>query len=81
MVRKFKTQEQAAEYVDSLPLSALRGMLIELLTEPEDAPRRINVTEAQLRAFFKIVGVTDEGKIERRGRPRKEIVEEPELLP
>lgn len=81
IMKRFRTPEQAAEYVDSLPLSALRGMLIELLTESEDMPKRINITNEQFKAFFKVIGITDTGTAERRGRPRKEKIEEPELLP
>lgn len=80
-IKRFKSAYEAAEYVDKLPLSELRSILIELLTESEDMPKRINITNEQFKAFFKVIGITDTGTTERRGRPRKEKIEEPELLP
>lgn len=71
MSKKFKTYDAAAAYVDSLPMSALRELTVSLLLEQEDAPRKISITEDQLRNFFKITGITADGGEERRGRPRK----------
>lgn len=73
MRQRFKTREEAERYVDTLPLLALRDMLIEILCEPEPLRQKpIAISEEEFRAHFRLTGVREDGKFETRGRPRKE---------
>lgn len=69
---KFENVEQARNYVGSLPLQEIVDGYARLLFEGQDT-EPVKITEAQLRTFFKIVGLTKDGEIERRGRKPKQI--------
>lgn len=65
-MKKFRNAEAAAQYVDSLPLSALRSLAIELLTEDTNPVKRIPISEEMFNQHFRLIGTDN------RGRPRKE---------
>ena len=72
-MKRFNTREEAERYVDTLPLLTLRDMLIECLAEPEPLRLKpIAISEEEFRAHFRLTGVREDGKLETRGRPRKE---------
>ncbi|MBO7323648.1 MAG: hypothetical protein J6S67_06985 [Methanobrevibacter sp.] len=74
MAKRFATKEAALNYIDTLPMSTIRGMLAQFLTEEQ--PDKITITEEQLNKFFKVRGkaidaATGEVVAERRGRKPK----------
>lgn len=68
---KFKTREEAEAFVDKQPLSNLRYLMVELLMEQQQPVKKVSITEEQLKCFFKITGVAQDGGAEKRGRPKK----------
>lgn len=76
MAKKFATKEAAYNYIDTLPMSTIRGMLADFLTT--DTPDKITITDEQFKAFFKIRGKavdseTGEFIPESRGRKKKVV--------
>ena len=70
---KFESFEHALNYVNSLPLQELVQDYARLLWEGQNTRvEPIRITEAQLQSMFKIVGLTKDGEIERRGRRKKQ---------
>ena len=70
-MKKFKTCDEALEYVRTLSIDNVMKLAAELLTveEVKTAPR-ITVTEEQFKEFFKIRGINEAGEKETRGRKR-----------
>lgn len=70
VLKKFTNRLEIEEYVDTLTLSALRSLVIDLIQEKQEAvvPKRIPITREQFDVHFRILGETGET----RGRPRKE---------
>ena len=69
---KFNDYEEALKYVNSLPINTIVQDYAKLLMETQTKNEPIKITEAQLKYYFKIVGVTATGEAERRGRPKKD---------
>lgn len=68
MAKRFQTRESAEAFVDSLTLMGIREMLIDMLVNQPEPPRKIPVTEELLWEHFRIIG-----KDENRGRPKKNL--------
>lgn len=69
---KFNTLDDALAYVNSLPIQEIIQDYARILWETQDGRMEpIRITEAQLHEMFKIVGMTRDGEIERRGRKPK----------
>jgi len=67
-MKKFQTRESAEAFVDSLTLMGIREMLIDLLVNQQEPPKKIAITEESLWEHFRIIG-----KDENRGRPKKNL--------
>lgn len=76
--KKFKTREEAEMFVSRLTLMAAHELLVELLLNQQEEAPKIPITEEQFNQHFRLIGITADGKVQRRGRPKKE--KEPELL-
>ena len=68
--KHFESREECLAFIDTLTLSHIKNWLASFLME--DMPERMIITEEQFKAFFKIRGINEEGKEERRGRPKKQ---------
>ena len=70
--KKFKTVQEAVEYVRSLPLDVVIKIAAEsMVYEGYKTVPKITITEEQLQALFKIRGINEQGEKETRGRKRK----------
>lgn len=73
MAKRFTTYEEALSYVNSLPIQTIVEDYARLLIESNSKTEPIKLTESQFRNYFRIVGMTSSGKVERRGRkPKKD---------
>lgn len=71
---KFESFEHALNYVNSLPIQEIVQDYARLLWEGQSAKvEPIRLTEAQFKAMFRIIGQTQDGDVERRGRKPKQI--------
>lgn len=69
---RFNSLEEARVYVNSLPISEIiEGYASALYDAGSIDP--IRISEAQFKAMFRIIGQTQAGEIERRGRRPKEL--------
>lgn len=70
--KKFNSVEEAVEYLQTLPFNVLINTAAEaLIAAQQSQPKKITITEEQLREHFKIAGITETGEKETRGRKRK----------
>lgn len=70
---KFNSIEDAREYVNSLSIQSIVDGYANLLWETQNLKNEpIRITEAQFMSMFKIVGLTKDGEVERRGRKPKD---------
>lgn len=70
--KKYKTIQEAVEYVRSLPLDVVIKIAAEsLVAEEYKTVPKITITEEQFQALFKIRGINEQGGKETRGRKRK----------
>lgn len=71
--KKFASIEQARAYVELLPLNQIIEGYSTLLYESQNTKfEPIKITEAQLKTYFKIIGINSLGEVETRGRKRKD---------
>lgn len=67
--RNFNSAEDAMEFCKGLPINAILEMCVELIMERQQF-KKINITEEQFKAMFKITGIREDGTVENRGRSR-----------
>lgn len=68
---KFNSYEEALAYVNSLPIQTIIEDFARLLLETKNRAEPIKITDAQFKNYFRIVGMTSDGEVERRGRKKK----------
>lgn len=69
---KFSSYQQALDFVNTLPIQSIVEGYARLLYDTQvDKPDAIKITEQQFRTMFRIVGKTQDGEVERRGRKPK----------
>ena len=71
--QKFENFEQTLAYVNTLPIREVIEDYARILWESQsEKTEPIKITEAQLKSFFKVVGYTKDGGVEKRGRKPKQ---------
>lgn len=68
---KFSSVADARAWAGGLSVNELIEYCAWLAFERSNSTPAIRITEQQLQDFFKVIGVAENGEVEKRGRPKK----------